>query len=306
MTEITDLSPTDSSNTAISGFSLDGSIANMSTVDNVFQAYAGLLARWDRSGNIAKPIDIRGHLYGLTLSNNVTDATNDIDIAAGSAVDSTGTVSMLLASSLTKRLDAAWAAGTNQGGLDVGSVTDENYSVFVIRRPDTGVVDALFSLSVNSPTLPANYTQFRRVGTIFRGFGVIRPFSQVGDVFLLKTPVLDVNAVNPGTSAVLRTLSVPAGIVTTALLNVGIENTAASDYFSVLLSSTDTDDVSVSIAGYSTLGASANVSGGARFLSSQAEVRTNTSRQIRSRAMYSDANCALYVSTRGWIDTRGA
>lgn len=45
MTELTDLSETDSSNTSISGYSTDGSIANMSTTDNVFQAILGMLAR---------------------------------------------------------------------------------------------------------------------------------------------------------------------------------------------------------------------------------------------------------------------
>ena len=44
---------------------------------------------------------------GLTLSNNGVDPTNDIDIAAGSAVDGTGVYNMTLASAITKRLDAA-------------------------------------------------------------------------------------------------------------------------------------------------------------------------------------------------------
>jgi len=49
MTELSDLSETDSSNTSITGNSLDGSVANMSTVDNVFQATLGMLKRWFKS-----------------------------------------------------------------------------------------------------------------------------------------------------------------------------------------------------------------------------------------------------------------
>src|SRR3990167_1953787 len=49
-----------------------------------------------------------GHIYGLTLSNNGTDPTNDIDIATGKARDSTDAVDISLASALTKQLDAAW------------------------------------------------------------------------------------------------------------------------------------------------------------------------------------------------------
>src|SRR5262245_24479105 len=49
---------------------------------------------------------LQNYIAGLTLSNNTTDATNDIDIATGQAADSTNAVMMTLASGLTKRLDA--------------------------------------------------------------------------------------------------------------------------------------------------------------------------------------------------------
>lgn len=45
MTEITDLSETDSANTVITGNSTDGNIANMSAMDNVIQSILGLLKR---------------------------------------------------------------------------------------------------------------------------------------------------------------------------------------------------------------------------------------------------------------------
>lgn len=342
MTEITDLSTTDSSNTAVTGESIDGAIANMGRMDNTLQAILGLLARSIRtnvlrfldnadptkkvaldlsglptatertwtapyySGTLGLVSDIRGQIFGLTLSNNVTDPTNDIDIAAGSAVDSTGSVSMLLASSLTKRLDAAWAVGSGNGWLDTGVIANTTYHVFLIRRPDTGVVDSLASTSPTAPTLPANYTQFRRIGAIIRVAAAILSFSQNGDEFLLGTPVLDVNANNPGTSAVLRTLTVPAGIKTTALLNVAIQNADSVNFFSTLLTPTDVNDVAPIITGgTTTLGVASNSSGGSRFLAAQAQVRVDASRQIRSRSPFSDANCTLYIATRGWIDNRG-
>jgi hypothetical protein len=37
----------------------------------------------------------RGHIWGLTLSNNATDAVNDIDIAVGEARDSTNVADMV-------------------------------------------------------------------------------------------------------------------------------------------------------------------------------------------------------------------
>lgn len=68
-----------------------------------------------------------GHLFGLTLSNG-TDATNDIDIAIGQASSNDAAVAdrvlMTRSAALTKRLDAAWAVGTNEGGRDTGDIAD--------------------------------------------------------------------------------------------------------------------------------------------------------------------------------------
>ena len=125
----------------------------------------------------------KGHINGLTLSNNATDATNDIDIAAGEAAEDSGGILIKLSSGLTKRLDAAWAVGTNQGGLDTGSIANTTYHVWLIQRSDTGVVDALFSTSPSSPTMPANYDLKRRIGAIVRVSAAIKAFYQYGDVF---------------------------------------------------------------------------------------------------------------------------
>jgi|WetSurMetagenome_2_1015567.scaffolds.fasta_scaffold28566_4 hypothetical protein len=91
-----------------------------------------------------------GQLYGLVLSNG-TDATNDINISPGQAISSeTSLVNqdlMLNNVVLTKQLDATWVVGTNAGGRDIGTLVDKTYHVWLIKRPDTGVVDALFSLN---------------------------------------------------------------------------------------------------------------------------------------------------------------
>ena len=94
---------------------------------------------------------------GLLWSVNVSDATNDIDISVGAMADTAGTFILRLASAITKRLDAAWAVGTNQGGLDTGAVGNNEYYGWLIGRSDTGVVDYLWSLSATAPTMPTNY-----------------------------------------------------------------------------------------------------------------------------------------------------
>lgn len=106
-------------------------------------------------------------LDGLKITNNATDANNDIDIAAGSCRDSADAEVLTLASALVKRIDATWAVGTNQGGLDTGSAAAGTfYAVWLIKRSDTGVVDVLISASFTAPTMPASYDLKRRIGWV--------------------------------------------------------------------------------------------------------------------------------------------
>mgnify|MGYP007112901259 CR=1 FL=1 len=113
----------------------------------------------------------RSYLAGFTLSNSTSgdtpDADHDIDIAAGECRDSTHTTNIVLASSMTKQLDASWASGNFAGGLDGGAVqADTWYHVFVIKNPTSAAVDVLFSTSATAPTLPNGYTKFRRLGAV--------------------------------------------------------------------------------------------------------------------------------------------
>lgn len=134
-----------------------------------------------------------GTLYGLTLSNNVSDATNDIDIAVGSARDGADSANIDQLSAIGKQLDVAWAVGgtpgATLGGLDTGSVGNNTYYIWKIKRPDTGVDDVLFSLSSTAPTMPTNYTIKRIIGEVTRAGGVNGvPVSYQHPIF--KTPGL--------------------------------------------------------------------------------------------------------------------
>ncbi len=245
---------------------------------------------------------LTGQLFGLTMSNG-TDTTNDIDIAAGTARNSTDVDTMVLASTLTKQLDAGWAVGTNAGGLDTGSIANTTYHVWLIKRPDTGVVDALFSTSATAPTMPSNYTLKRRIGSILRESGSIVLFSQLGDEFLRSTVAADVSATNPGTSAVTRTLSVPIGIKVWAIFNFLIIDTTNNDCLLLLSELDHSDEVPGAVGGNMQGifdGGAANLQGAGRMM-----LRTNTSAQIRSRLRTSSAGASLSIATVGWIDTRG-
>lgn len=244
-----------------------------------------------------------GWIYGLGLANNGTDATNDIDIATGKCRDSTDAADIALASALTKRLDATWAVGTNQGGLDTGSIADTTYHVWIIKRSDTGVVDVLFSTSATAPTMPTNYDYKRRIGSIVRTSAAIKAFVQDGDDFRWASPVLDVNSVNPGTSAVTRTLTVPLGIRVKALIALRGEGTsAAANPNGILISDLSVADIApagkFNIYIYTGLAGTTNGTG-------VVEVWTNTSGQVRSRLEVSAAGTTILMVTHGWMDRRG-
>lgn len=251
---------------------------------------------------------LAGHLYGMTLSNNSTDATNDIDFAAGQAIDSTN-AQAITCSAMTKRLDAAWAAGTGNGGLDTGSIANTTYHCFAIKKDSDGSGDFLFSASATSPTMPSGYTYFRRIGSIVRASGAIRAFSQFGDRFLYDAPIGgDYNTANPGTSAVTITLSVPTGGLCEAIIDVTLlDLTPASNTVLWIspLSMTDVDPGAGSGTAQLGIQGAAGKASIPERSTGQLSVATNASAQIRARLNASDADRILVIQTSGWIDRRG-
>jgi hypothetical protein len=258
------------------------------------------------SGGSGLTVALPGFLGGLGLSNDGVSPNTVLDIASGAATADDGSIFIRLPSAYTKTT-GAWAVGSGNGALDTGSIANSTwYHVFVIERTDTGIVDVLFSTSASLPTMPANYTKKRRVGSFLTdGSAHIIAFVQDGDVLRWSVPVNDVNVNNPGTSAVLRTLTVPVGVNVFADVVVGGENTVGgATPGAIYLSDPAVADsapnglldtvFSLIITGHDTL------------FAAPAQIRTNTSAQIRSRVQISDANTNLYINTMGWTDRRGA
>lgn len=242
-------------------------------------------------------------LTGLKLS---VASNTSFSVAVGVAADSTNAVVMVLASAITKTA-GAWVVGTGNGGLDTGVVLVANtwYHVYEIRRPDTGVVDILLSTSASAPTMPTNYTQKRRLGSLLTDSSAhFISFLQDGDFFAWATPTNDVSAVNPGTAAVTRTLNTPTGVRTRAYIDVGFNAAApATDnpgtiYISDLSAVNVVPNASTGAASFTAYSSPANGSG-------IVLVMTDTSSQIRSRIGFSTSGTTLYINTIGWFDARG-
>jgi hypothetical protein len=248
----------------------------------------------------------RGYLHGLTLSNNGTDPTNDIDIAIGEcSSDATSPATMTLASAITKRLDAAWAVGTNQGGLDTGSKANSTwYHVWLIARSDTGVVDALFSTSATSPTMPANYDRKRRIGAVKTdGAGAILAFLQWGDKFVWAARVVDVNT-TVGTTYTLFTLaSVPSGVIVEPSIIVTASRGGATALAYLASSNVSAPATVNSTFGNYNMIAWAGTGASAGPLIVGTHLITNTSQQIY--AVADAASTTIQIATTGWIDRRG-
>jgi hypothetical protein len=208
---------------------------------------------------------------------------------------------MSLASTLTKRLDAAWAVGTNKGGLDTGSIANTTYHVWLIQRSDTGVVDALFSTSATAPTMPTNYDRKRRIGSILRESAAIVLFFQNGDIFRRVTAATDRNNTVPVASTLL-TLSIPAGIVIQpicrAFLSVGASVSANMAFGSAAAGTADTTVIQASTGAGDTSDISSIII--------PTVFSTNTSAQVYFSATNSVGTpSSAVISTMGWVDTRG-
>ncbi len=248
---------------------------------------------------------IRGIIAGFTYANNAGDVTNDIDITSGECTDSAAGLQMLTTTTLVKRSDAAWAVGTNQGALDTGTVGNSDYYIWVIARPDTGVVDFLFSLSSTAPTMPANYTLKRLIGWFKRSGGAIVLFTTYetaggGLRYLWSAPTLDVNLANTLTTA-RRTdaVRVPLNIATSALLNVTLVDAGAG--FDVFIDCPDMADVAPGNSTTAPLATFRSVAAGTA--AGQIEVYTSSTGTIAARASIATVD-QYSVSTLGFTWSR--
>ena len=163
----------------------------------------------------------------ITISNNATDANNDIDFSAGNFQFSDGSGQATATAIMTKRLDATWSAGTGNGGLLNGTAVpkaiNSTYHCYKIYNPTTGVEDSAFLLGIlgtaPDPTsvLPSGYTKFKLIASILTdGSGNIRTgkytFFIGGYEFTYNNKVADATLVSLTTTKVPLSVSCPAGV----------------------------------------------------------------------------------------------
>ena len=144
----------------------------------------------------------------ITISNNATDANNDIDFSAGNGVLDDGSGQVLLSSTLVKRLDASCVAGTNQGGLFSGTKANSTkYYAFAITNGT--INDAGFDISPTGANIPSGYKGSYRGMVKTDGSGNILAFKQTRNKTLLTSPITEYSGTVGATYTNLTSSNVP-------------------------------------------------------------------------------------------------
>ena len=246
----------------------------------------------------------RGYLSGL----QVTQSGNTISIAPGCCRSDDDAENIVLAAALTgKNYGASWGAGSASGLLQASLSTAANtwYHVYLIKNSATGVVDAMCCPQGTAVVLPTGFDTKRRVCSfVTNGGSSIRPFLQLGDTFMFKTPVADIASGSVGTSSQNVTLTVPLGVQVEAIINMMASK--AGEYLAVFMRSPGLDNVVPSLSSPAAFTHGAAYALGTvtvPFAGTATRIVTDTNSQIAVRA--DTAGATLWVATFGWRDFLG-
>ncbi|MGO6999022.1 hypothetical protein [Rhizobium leguminosarum] len=243
----------------------------------------------------------RGYLFGGEISNNVSDLTNDLDIAAGVAATDDAAPGMMVWSAVTRQLDVAY--GTGNGGRFDSAVADGTWHIFACTNGTLVAIGMSQSLNpTGAPNYPAGYAKYRRLGSRVRISGAWRRVVQRGDRHMLldALPQNGGAAIATTASAALLALSgIPTGFEVDVLLEASLTSATVSN--GALLSSPIVNDA---VPGASNAGSNVgHIQVASQYAAASLRIRTNTSGQIRHRA---NAAGNLYIAVHGWFDDRGS
>lgn len=247
----------------------------------------------------------RGYIDGLITSVNSIDPDHDIDVTTGDCRDSSNSFNINATVGLTKQIDAAWAEGTDAGGLAsaLTLTADTTYHFFAIAKTD-GTVDFGWDTDLTASNLLADatgYIYYRRVASHMTDPSVnIITYTQTGDHFRLSAPVRDYSVGNPGTANQFIQMTVPAGIQVLADISVAIEDNTATTTTYANISSTDQTAVLPSSSLY-TLEINVN----SAFAQTRVDILTNVTKAVQYRQSVSTADHVARLFTYGWTDFRG-
>jgi hypothetical protein len=247
---------------------------------------------------------------GLRITNNVTDPLKDIDIAAGSIMDSTN-VYRLNASAFTKRIDATFAVGSNLGGRSnngssAALAPSTFYAVFQLgKSSNPSDCDFIFATTqalalADTVAVSAGFNLARRVSWVFiNSSSNFLTFGAKNNRHYQWTSTQQ--NVDTGTfpTANRTLIAVAAPPLQTAVVNCQIRQTDATATNMLFTSPSGTDDTPNSnTSDLSCAGDAVNTA----YNNITKSIVVDSSSRIGYRASQTPAGGNIDVWTTGWID----
>jgi len=242
-------------------------------------------------------------LIGIPAAAPLTDRT----ITIGNCPDTTNLYSLRLTATLTKKINVAWVAGDNAGGMMGTVAANTEYGYYLAYNPTTKVTDAFFSVYTGAgvPTsLPTGFTVYQMVDWFKTdGSSQIIPYetSEYAPGVVIKhitTPIMDFIVSNGlTTSRRLDAIGVPTGFECMANINAQIfDATSTSMVYISYPDSADLAPSNLAAAPLMTIFSDINYTGNCVNIS----VKTNSARQIAARASLATVD-AYQVSLLNFI-----
>lgn len=268
----------------------------------------GQLAQFS-SSTIITGIVLQNFLGGLTLSNDGTTPNSVLDIAAGTATDSTNAQFIALGA-FTKSTAGAWAVGSGSNGMGNGLTVANSTWYHVCLTPNGGTSDIWFDTSAVCANKPIGVSGsiFRRIGSFKTDATAhILPFFQNGDTFLAgKLPAgpYDYTGTNmPAGVVTVNLVSVPPGVRVQMIALADFGDTGVANAITWRLYSPDTPNF-FSGGGLGPAGYDAQ----SPFTQEvTVNVWTNTAAQINSQFAPGTATATTHWALQvfGYVDLRG-
>ena len=176
-----------------------------------------------------------GHISGCQIS--ATGSSTTFYVGAGVAVSQDNfniPQAMILPAQISKTFSSLWSPGNGGGALDTGSTAASTwYYVYLIAPNIFGSiqnlpVDVICSLSSSSPTMPTNYSRYRRIGVVrTTSSSYVWNIAQFGDRFMYPAIITDYSGASLGSSWQNLGATVPTSIPCEAVIQgLGITSTA--------------------------------------------------------------------------------
>lgn len=206
---------------------------------------------------------------------------------------------------LVKQIDAAFAEGTNQGGMATGSVANSTayYYNLIRKNSDTTVFDICIDVSSSNANTPSGWTFMREIHREFTDGSAnlrsqsYREISGGGIRCKLNTIVREFQDTNPGADLVTKTLSCPPGVEVDAYVILADGSPASATELLITEVGSAATEPGATIANLALDGTDLSESRGL-------QIYTDSSRNIEYELDQSTADHVVTMYLYGWTNHR--